>query len=51
METLIGKEATLPDGQDVVIVEVEEGLATVRRTNGEFKGQLAVISVEKLELI
>jgi len=48
MENLIGKEAKLPDGQDVVVEEVEDGIATVRRVNGEFKGRIAVIAVEKL---
>ena len=50
MENLIGKEAKLPDGQDVVVEKVENGIATVRRTGGEFKGRIAVIAVEKLEL-
>jgi len=34
METLIGKEAKLPDGQDVVVEEVADGIATVRRVHG-----------------
>jgi hypothetical protein len=50
MENLIGKEAKLPDGQDVVVEKVEDGIATVRRTGGELKGRIAVIAVEKLEL-
>ncbi len=50
MENLIGKEAKLRDGQDVVVEKVEDGIATVRRTGGEFKGRIAVIAVEKLEL-
>jgi len=50
MENLIGKEAKLPDGQDVIIEEVEGGIATLRRTSGEFKGGIAVIAVEKLLL-
>ncbi len=50
MENLIGREAKLPDGQSVVIVRVEDGIATVRRTGGKFKGRIAVIAVEKLEL-
>lgn len=50
MENLIGKEAKLPDGQSVVIEKVEDGLATVRQTGGEFNGRIAVIAVEKLEL-
>ena len=50
MENLIGKEAKLPDGQDVVVEKVEDGIATVRRTGGRFKGRIAVIAVEKLEL-
>ena len=50
MENLIGKEAKLPDGQQVVIEEVEDGIATVKRTGGEFKGRIAVIAVEKLDL-
>jgi len=51
MENLIGKKAKLPDGQDVVIEIVEDGIATVRRTAGKFKGRIAVIAVEKLVLI
>jgi hypothetical protein len=50
MENLIGKEARLPHGQHVVIEQVEDGIATVRRVNGKFKGKIAVIAVEKLLL-
>lgn len=50
MEDLTGRSAKLPDGQNVVIIAVEDGIATVRRTGGEFKGRIAVIAVEKLEL-
>jgi hypothetical protein len=51
METndeLKGKEARLPDGQRVVIEEVEDGQATVRRLDGDRRGTLAVCEVEKL---
>jgi hypothetical protein len=51
METndeLKGKEARLPDGQRVVIEEVNDGLATVRRLDGERAGTVAVCAVEKL---
>ena len=50
MENLIGKEARLPDGQRVVIEEVEDGLASVRRIEGEWEGILAVCAVSSLEL-
>ncbi len=50
MEKLIGKEAKLPDGQNVVIEEVDNGFASVRRIDGEWKGKLAVCSVSSLEI-
>jgi hypothetical protein len=34
MENLICKAARLPDGQLVIIEDVEDGLATVRRIDG-----------------
>lgn len=52
METndeLKGKTARLPDGQLVVIEDVEGQLATVRRIEGEFKGRVAVCIFERLE--
>ncbi len=51
METLVGKEAKLPDGQRVRIEKVEDSIATVRRIDGQFKGEIAVIAVEKLKLL
>ena len=50
MEDLIGKRAKLPDGQQVVIEEVVNGLATVRRIEGKWTGRVAVCSVSSLEL-
>jgi hypothetical protein len=53
METndeLKGKEARLPDGQRVVIEEVEDGQATVRRLDGDRAGTVAVCDVEKLTI-
>jgi hypothetical protein len=47
-DELKGKEARLPDGQRVVIEEIEDGLATVRRLDGDRAGTVAVCAVEKL---
>lgn len=47
-EELIGKQARLPDGQKVVIEEVDDGYATVRRTEGERAGTIAVCAVDSL---
>lgn len=49
METEAGKLARLPDGQPVKIEIVhEDGFATVRRTDGEWAGRVAVCRLEKL---
>lgn len=51
METndeLKGKEARLPNDERVVILEVEDGRATVRRINGDRPGTIAVCATEKL---
>ncbi len=51
METnteLKGKTAELPDGQKVVVEEVKDGFATVRRVEGERDGSIAVCRVGKL---
>jgi hypothetical protein len=50
MEDITGRFGRLPDGQRVIVEEVEEGLATVRRVDGEWKDQIAVCAVSKLEL-
>jgi hypothetical protein len=50
MKNLIGKEAKLPDGQLVLIEEVENGLASVRRIEGEWNGRIAVCAVSSLDL-
>lgn len=50
MENLIGKEAKLPDGQRVVIEEIDNGRATVRRVDGEWKGRIAVCALSSLEM-
>ena len=51
METndeLKGKEARLPDGQRVIIEEVSDGYATVRRVDGDRMGTVAVCAVGKV---
>jgi hypothetical protein len=50
MEDTKGRFAKLPDGQRVVIEEIENGLATVRRVDGEWEGKVAVCSISSLEM-
>lgn len=49
-QTLNGKSAKLPDGQRVVIEDIKNGLAAVRRGEGERKGKLAICSVSNLKI-
>ena len=49
-DDLIGKLARLPDGQLVRIEIVHsDGYATVRRTEGEWQGMVAVCAVASLQ--
>jgi len=49
---LVGQTARLPDGQTVKIETVhDDGYATVRRMEGEWKGEIAVCEIAKLTLL
>ena len=48
MDKLKGRIAYLPDGQKVRIEYVADGLATVRRTDSEWRGRIAVCAVTSL---
>jgi len=49
---LVGQTARLPDGQTVKIETVhDDGLATVRRIEGEWKGEVAVCELSKLKIL
>ncbi len=51
METeTVGHVALLPDGQRVKIEIIhDDGYATVRRTGGQWSGDIAVCAISKLE--
>jgi hypothetical protein len=50
METEAGLLARLPDGQRVKIETLHsDGYATVRRTDGEWAGMIAVCEVSRLQ--
>jgi hypothetical protein len=48
MDKLEGLIAYLPDGQKVSIEYVAEGLATVMRLDGQWRGKIAVCAVTSL---
>lgn len=49
-DNVTGKIARLPDGQEVRIEEIHsDGYATVRRTDGEWKGMVAVCAFSSLQ--
>jgi hypothetical protein len=51
MENLIGRFALLPNGNKVVIVEVNGEFALVRRLGGYQRGMRAVCSLERLKIL
>jgi len=48
MENLVGKTARLPHGQRVVIEEIINRLAVVRRLEKPMKGTIAICAVSSL---
>lgn len=49
-ENLIHKRAKLPDGRQVTIENIQDGVATVRRVDGPRAGTIAVCPLSKLEI-